>query len=234
MAGYREHISVSGMLGVLYGAGAVFGFGFTPVQGALAGCLTWVAGMLPDLDSQSGRPVRELFSLIAAVTPLVLTERLLKWGGSTEGAMLLAIALYAAVRFGGAALLGKLAVHRGMFHSIPAMLIAMELTFLGYESPSVMVKLLMAVGVGLGFLSHLVLDEMYSVEWTGVRLRLNQAAGSALKLIGKSFFGNVMAYGLLGLLSYVALVDIGWLERPRDIRPPHLRQAMEPGLPQRS
>ena len=54
MAGYREHISVSGLLGVTVGVGATYGFGFTPIQGAIAGCLTGVAGMLPDLDSASG------------------------------------------------------------------------------------------------------------------------------------------------------------------------------------
>ena len=46
MAGYREHISVSGVLGVFYGVGSVLVFEFSPVQGALAGVLTWVAGML--------------------------------------------------------------------------------------------------------------------------------------------------------------------------------------------
>jgi hypothetical protein len=60
MAGYRTHVSVSGLLGIAYGAAAAYFFGtmFTPVQGALAGVLTWVAGMLPDVDSDSGKPVR--------------------------------------------------------------------------------------------------------------------------------------------------------------------------------
>lgn len=214
MAGYREHISVSGLLGVGYGAGAWYAFGFSPVQGALAGTLTWFAGMLPDLDSETGKPVREIFGLLAAAAPVVLMPRLLQWGQDPETAMLLAILLYAGIRGGGAMVLGKLAVHRGMFHSIPALLIAAELTFLGYKSDSLSVRLLMAGGVALGFFSHLLLDELYSVEWTGIRLRLNQAAGSALKLFGKSFLPNVVCYGLLCALTYFTLIDVGLLERP--------------------
>ncbi len=231
MAGYREHISVSSMLGVGYGLGATFGFGFTPAQGVLAGCLTGIAGMLPDLDSQTGKPVRELFSLLGALAPTLMMPYLWEWGGTIEGAMLLAIGMYAAIRYGGAMVLGKLAVHRGMYHSIPALLIATELTFLCYKTPYISVKILMATGVALGFLSHLVLDECYSVELSGVVLKLNQAAGSAVKLFGKNVFPNLFTYSLLALLTYVSLIDAGLVEKPdKKSVPGFLRQAMESDL----
>jgi len=228
MAGYRRHISVSGFLGVGYGIASYYLFEFTPVQGALAGILTWIAGMLPDLDSQSGKPVREIFSLLAAVTPLTMMGHLLKWGRNPEEVMLLAVLLYAGIRYGSAWILGKLAVHRGMFHSIPAMLIAAELVFLAFRSDSVLVRLLMAGGVAVGFLSHLLLDELYSVEWSGVRIRLNKYAGSAFKLFGGEFLPNVVTYALLSVLSYASLVDVGLLESPKTTRPAKLlRQAFQ-------
>lgn len=218
MAGYREHITVSGLLGVGYGFGAAIGFGFSPVQGALAGCLTGVAGMLPDLDAQSGRPVRELFSLTAAVVPIMLMERIVELSGSFEGTMLVSVLLYAAIRFGGAAVLAKLAVHRGMFHSIPALLIAAQTAFLCYKSDDVRVKLLMSAGVALGFLSHLILDEMYSVQWSGIRLKLNKAAGSAVKVFAKSAGANLVAFGLLAFVTYASLVDAGVVEQHDQIK----------------
>ena len=228
MAGYREHISVSGLLGVGYGLGAVFALGFTPVQGALAGILTWVAGMLPDLDSQSGRPVREIFGLLAAVAPFVMMRHLMQWAGDPEGAMLLAVLIYAGIRYGAGTVLGRISVHRGMFHSVPALLIAAELAFLGYKSESNTVKLLMAGGVAVGFLSHLVLDELYSVEWTGIRIRLNKAAGSAIKLVGKNLVPNIVTYSLLMVLTYATLVSIGLVEDPGSYgATPSLRQAAE-------
>lgn len=216
MAAYREHVSISGLLGTGYGFAAWFFFAFTPVQSVLAGVLTWIAGMLPDLDSQSGKPVREVFSLLAAAAPLAMMGRLQRIGGSPEDALLLAIALYAGIRYGGALLLGKLSVHRGMFHSLPALLIAAECTFLAYESPSLSVRLLMAGGVAMGFLSHLVLDELYAVQWTGLRLRLNKFAGSALKLFGPRFVPNVFTYALLGVLTYATLVNLGLLPPPQN------------------
>jgi hypothetical protein len=115
-----------------------------------------------------------------------------------------------------------------MFHSIPAMLIAAELVFLAFRSDNVNVRLLMAGGVAVGFLSHLLLDELYSVEWSGVRIRLNKYAGSAFKLFGREFLPNVVTYALLGVLSYAALVDVGLLESPKKTQPAKLlRQAFQ-------
>ena len=53
MAAYREHITVSGILGVAYASAAVFLFGYSLVQAAIVGVLTWVAGMLPGVDKEA-------------------------------------------------------------------------------------------------------------------------------------------------------------------------------------
>ncbi|MEX0715069.1 MAG: metal-dependent hydrolase [Planctomycetaceae bacterium] len=228
MAGYREHIGVSGLLGAAYGAAATWAAGFTPVQGALAGGLTWVSGMFPDLDAQSGRPVRELFGLLAAILPMLLMRRLLAWSQSVESSVAIAFAIYGVIRFGGPVVLGWFSVHRGMFHSIPALVIAAECAFLAYQSDDAGVRFLMAGGVALGFLSHLVLDEVYSVQWSGLRLKLNKAAGSALKLFGKNVMPNIFCYGLLVVLTYATLADIGLIEREHPPgAAPFLRQAAE-------
>ena len=220
MAGYREHISVSGMCGAAYGAAATLVCGFTPVQGALAGVLTWVAGMLPDLDADGGKPVREIFGLLGAVVPLIAIRHLMRWCGSVDGVVLSAIVIYALTRYGGATLLKRLSVHRGMFHSIPALLIAAELMFLGYVSDSIAVKLLMAGGVAVGFLSHLLLDELYSVQWAGLRLKLSKSAGSAFKFASSRWAPNVFTYATLMFLTYLTLIDVGVIREPEETAPP--------------
>jgi len=228
MAAYREHITVSSTLGIGVGLSATWILGFSGVQGALAGCLTGIGGMLPDLDSKSGKPVREIFGLVAAAAPMLMMRRLIEWGGSFDGAMLLAVLLYVTIRYGTAHFLALVAVHRGMFHSIPAMLIAGELAFLGYKSESMAVKVLMAVGVMIGFASHLILDELYSVEWNGVRVKLNKYAGSAFKLLGKNWSANIVTYGLLFTLTFALLEDSGATKpSPRTPAPGVLRQATE-------
>ena len=70
MAGFQTHISVSTITGVGYG---VWGYNCgAPLETCiLAGGLCSVAGMLPDLDSDSGRPVQEI-SAFAAVVPMLM------------------------------------------------------------------------------------------------------------------------------------------------------------------
>lgn len=212
MAAYREHVSVSGLLGVAVGLGSWQLLGFTVVQGMLAGWFTAIGGILPDLDSESGRPVREMFGLTAAVAPLLLLGRVLYWTGlpnDPETVMMLFLAMYLGVKYGLAMIVGRFSVHRGMFHSVPALLIAAQGTYLAYPGDTVRAKLLMGAGVGIGFFSHLLLDEMYSVQWSGVRVTLKKSAGSALKLFGPRFGPNAAAYMLLAGLTVVTLSEAG-------------------------
>lgn len=207
MAGFRTHITVAAGLGAGYGAAAVDPLGFGPEPAVLAAGLTAVGGMLPDLDSDSGRPIKELFGLAAAVVPLLLLPRLQQMDLSHEGMLAFLVGCYVFVRYGLAWALKQVTVHRGMFHSIPAMLIAGLVVYLEYGSPNRGVRMLLAGGVMLGFLSHLVLDEIYSVDFNGVRLKLKSSAGSALKFFSPSFIGTTVCYTILGALLILAYTD---------------------------
>jgi membrane-bound metal-dependent hydrolase YbcI (DUF457 family) len=214
MAGTHQHVTVSTLLGVGYGAGAVWGLGFEPAHGALAGTMTALGGLLPDLDLPTSIPVRELFGFTAALVPLLLLERLIAWAGSPEAIVLGAAGIYLLVRYGGAWVLDKLTIHRGMFHSMPAAIIVAELVFLVYHHPNVWVRALPAVGIFLGFCSHLVLDELYSVRVRGVGVRLAKSAGSALKWRSSSAAANFVTYLLLAAASYAVCLDQGVVDRP--------------------
>lgn len=223
MANYREHITVSSLLGLGYGLGAVMAFRFTPLQGVLAACFTGVAGMLPDLDSDNGRPVREMFGLLGAVAPLLLVNRVvaaLGLPGDPETIMLVIVALYVLIRYGGAALVSRLSVHRGMFHSLPALIIAAEAVYLAYPGPRPEVRLLMAGGVALGFLSHLLLDELHSVHVKDRRLQLKRSSGTALKWSGDRIIPNAFSYTLMLTLAYAVLLEAGWFDQQSTGGPP--------------
>ena len=207
MAGFRTHITVSTVCGIAYGGVAVEPLGFGTETALLAAGVTAVGGMLPDLDSDSGVPVRELSGLSAAVVPLLLTPRLIASGLTQEGVLATLGGLYLLIRYGAGRAFRRLTVHRGMFHSIPAMLIAGLVVYLEYQSPDRGVRLLLAGGVMLGFLSHLVLDEVYSVDFNGVRLRLAKSAGSALKFVSPSWTATCICYGILGGLALLAYAD---------------------------
>jgi hypothetical protein len=217
MAAFREHITFSMLLGVGYGVASSTVLGFTPIQGCLAAGLTGIAGMLPDLDLDTGRPGKEMFGVVAAIAPMFLVHHVLTWlrlPYDAETILLTMIVLYFGIRFGVQFIVNKLSIHRGMFHSIPAMLIAADIAYLGYPGRTMGVKLLMAGGVIVGFLSHLILDEIYSVEWNGVAVRMKKSAGSALKVAGPTFLPNVFTFALCGTLTFAVLTQMGLLNGP--------------------
>ncbi|MCA8989517.1 MAG: metal-dependent hydrolase [Planctomycetaceae bacterium] len=211
MAAFREHVTVSGMLGLGYGTTAYLAYGFTPIESTLAGFLTAFGGMLPDLDSKTSRPVRELFGILAAVTPLLILGEVVKalnLPTTREAGALTFIALYMLIRYGGSWLVGQVAVHRGMFHSIPAGFIAGQIAFLAHCDSPIPTKWLIALGIMVGFFSHLILDEAYSFQWTGTRIKLKKSFGTALKFVGKDHAANLVAYGILVTLSYAVFGNI--------------------------
>ena len=210
MASYRGHLAFAAGLGVAYGGVGLWSWGLDWGTALLGAGLTTLGGLLPDLDSDSGVPVRELFGVAAAVTPFLLHDRLQLEGVSREQTLVLLAGVYLFIRYVLSSVFKHWTVHRGMFHSIPALLIAGLATYLlypRYPGDHVVVRLFLAGGVMLGFLSHLVLDELCSVDLTGARLRLNKYAGSALKLASSSWGATLTAYLLLAALSYQT-----WLE----------------------
>lgn len=218
MAAFREHIAFSSLLGVGFGACAYTFLGFAPTEAALAGFLAGCGGMLPDLDSPNARPGQEIFSLMAAISPLVMVGHVLRWTGfpnDTETVMLVMVGIYFAVRYGGAWLVDKVSVHRGMFHSLPAMLIAAEIAWLAYPSDRVRVKLLMGAGISLGFFSHLFLDEVYAVKWTGMLPELKKSFGTAIKFSTEALLPTVFTWGLLATLTFIIGQQTGILGPPQ-------------------
>ncbi len=108
MAGFKTHITVSSLLGVGYGGAAYFMYGVPWPTCALAGGLCGVSGMLPDIDSDSGTPLRESMAFAAAVVPMMLLHRFQHWGMSHELIILAGAAVYLLIRFGFSALLETL------------------------------------------------------------------------------------------------------------------------------
>jgi hypothetical protein len=209
MASYRGHLTFSSLLGGLYGSADVIyrdaGWG----EALLGAGLTTLGGLLPDLDSDSGVPVRELFGAAACIVPCFLFLRFKHLGLPEDQMLLLLGGIYLFIRYVLSAIFKRWTVHRGMFHSLPAMLISGLVVFLSYNSPNRNVRVYLACGVMLGFFSHLILDEIYSVDFMGMTLKLNKYAGSAVKLASPSWPATLVCYTILGALLY-----LGWLEWP--------------------
>ncbi|NIL99066.1 MAG: metal-dependent hydrolase, partial [Planctomycetales bacterium] len=110
MAGFKTHITTSTTLGIAYGGAGLW---LLPEPGGelpLAACvlatgLCSIGGMLPDLDSDSGIPLRETVAFTAAVVPMLLIHRWSHLGLSHEMMVIVGGLIYLLIRFGLFALL---------------------------------------------------------------------------------------------------------------------------------
>jgi hypothetical protein len=206
MAGFETHITVSTVTGIGYG---LWGWqcGATPETCILAAGLCSVSGMLPDLDSDSGRPVQEMSCFAAAVIPMLMLERFENFGWSREMMVLAAAAIYVAVRFGVAELFKRFTVHRGMWHSIPACITCGLVAFLIVAGQDLAIRAFKAGAVSLGFFSHLLIDEIWSLRLRSGRINIKKSFGTALKFWGGNSYANFSVYAKLAVLGFLAVGD---------------------------
>ena len=148
----------------------------------------------PDIDSDTGRPRELVLSFLGIAIPIVL---LFNISDSTSSENILAATLisFFLVRYILGYLLAKFTVHRGLWHSIPAAVLCSEITYLLFFDLPVKVRLLYALSVLGGFISHLLLDEMYSVKV--LALDTKRSFGTALKFTGPSKLQTFLLYFLI-------------------------------------
>jgi len=206
VADFRTHIAWSTVVGIGYGVyGNLQG---APLETAvLAGGLCSVAGMLPDLDSDSGRPAREMFPFVAALAPGLMHDRFRQWGLSNTWIAVATGGIYLFIRFAIGGLFKRFTVHRGMWHSVPACLIAGLLTFLACSQQPLMLRLYLSLAVMLGFTVHLVLDEIWSINFSTTKVGLKSSWGTALKFFDDNLGPNIVTYGLLLVLGAAVAGD---------------------------
>jgi membrane-bound metal-dependent hydrolase YbcI (DUF457 family) len=206
MAGYKAHMA----FGMLTAAGWTFIVITLSLVSAwflpLIFVATVVGAFLPDLDSDTGAPLKILliiFSVIgSAVTGWIVLNQ--------EESSLLQLAGF--VAFSGlfiyyviGGIFKKLTNHRGIFHSIPAVVLSamLTLTLLNLIDLDLNIKMMVSLGVGLGYLCHLILDELNStVNLGGIPFIPNKSIGTALKLYSKNWKLSLGVYGITGWLIF--------------------------------
>jgi len=141
-----------------------------------------LGSMLPDIDSDSSSPLRAGFAIISLCAAFLLMFSLARWFHSLAELLLIWLAGYLVVRGLIFALFNRLTTHRGIFHSVPA---AVCFTFITVLFADRIWNLppgtawTAGLFVGSGYLVHLLLDEIYSVNLFGVQTR--RSFGTALK-----------------------------------------------------
>jgi hypothetical protein len=201
MADFKTHVMgaalVSGALATVVAMSGI------PTQSQVFGYFTLgvAGGLLPDIDSESSIPIRIAYQVISLLAALMTIFAFADTYTFVE-LLILGLLTYGFVRYVVFPLFLHLTVHRGLVHSIPAAAICALLTIIlagRFFDGSDRHAWLCGVFIFIGFLVHLTLDELYSVDLLGRRLK--KSFGSALTLgDNKNMLGSIALYGvMLGL-----------------------------------
>lgn len=149
-----------------------------------------LGSVLPDIDLKDSRPSKAMFSglaiffsfvvLFSAADKLSIAEMFIAWLGTLVF-----------VRYGAKAFFHSLSYHRGIWHSILAAVFCSVVTAIVYFwilRRHDGVAWLAAGFMFAGFLTHLILDEIYSVDVMDVRIK--SSFGTAVKLVDTSRWGH--------------------------------------------
>ena len=154
----------------------------SPNEAGLAFVLGTFGSLMPDIDADNSKSIGIAFTVVSLlVTTLAVFVKSTTY--SLVEMLLMAGVVFSLIRFGFIGLFRKISKHRGMFHSIPVAMIW------GVVTAIIMhlffdLNALLSWSYGLmitwGYLVHLLLDEIYSVD-LGNR-RVKKSFGTALKL----------------------------------------------------
>ncbi len=161
-----------------------------------------IGGILPDIDLDKAIPSRILFNALGAIGAFIALFSLAKQYSIAE-LWIVWLGVYLGVRYGGHRLFQDRTRHRGIFHSVLAGAFFMVLTAIIFdrvfgEPPAL--AWLTGLFVLIGFIIHLALDEIYSVDIEGAAIK--KSFGTALKLFD---YHSWRASGLMGV-AFAGLV----------------------------
>ena len=141
-----------------------------------------VGGILPDIDSDSSIPTRMAFTVASVLGAFMMVFYFARALSLIE-LVLLGLVTYAVVRHGLFTVMTQFTRHRGVIHSIPAGVFAGLLAVLIADrvfAAQITTAWTVGVFVCMGFLVHLLLDEFYSVDMRGMKVK--KSFGTAFSL----------------------------------------------------
>lgn len=158
-----------------------------------------IGGILPDIDHENSIPVRILqFVLANLLAFLIISKYLVKLKLFEIIGIWVGIYLFFEVLF---YFFKKYTVHRGIIHSIPVGVLFSLMTMI-FLNKILKLSITKSYYIGLfvliGYFTHLILDEIYSVDIAGKRLK--KSFGSAFKLFSNQKYINILVYSLIFIL----------------------------------
>ena len=205
MANFRTHLAVAT---VVSSTVAVAGFGVglygvsTAVFGAIIGT---IGGLLPDIDLRTSRPAKKFFAIAELFLATLMAILYASHHVGTDAvinALVIWVVVFCLLKYVVFEIFHRVTVHRGMVHSVPYMAVfALLVVYGAYHGLklTVLVSWLFGGFLFVGSLVHLILDELYSVDIWG--LKLKKSSGTAFKFFESNKpISYAVLYAALGLL----------------------------------
>jgi LexA-binding, inner membrane-associated putative hydrolase len=203
MANFTTHIAVgtvaSGLMSTLVMAANIV----TPEQILTLAAAGTLGSVLPDVDLKDSRPSQAMFSLLAVFIAFAVLFNI-GWRYSIAEMWILWAATYIGTRYIGGWIFHRLSYHRGIYHSILAGAFFAFLTAAIYRhllGANETLAWLGGIFMFVGYLVHLTLDEMYSVDVMDVRVKAS--FGTALKLYDTKHLGHSAAMAVAAVLAFL-------------------------------
>lgn len=205
MANFKTHFfvaaGVSGVAAIACMKAGVVQATETPVLLALG----TFGGLLPDIDSDHSVPIRISFNLLAFALAFLMMSVFINRYTVLELAAVW-IGVFVGVRYLVLELFIKLTTHRGSIHSLLAgaffALCAVAVSEHWFAKPGAIAWMYGAF-VGLGFVTHLLLDELFSVDL--LNRRVKRSFGTALKIASLEYWQSSLLLLVATLFLYSAL-----------------------------
>ena len=199
MAGFKTHLAG----GVLTGAGAsaisFLSFDLNIIQAFSVFVMGSLGGILPDLDSDSGKPLTLLFGTISVLLPALLLNRIVRQTSvSPEFLVSYFVCCYFLINSLICELVKKITVHRGIMHSVPFAVLSGEFSYLLFISSGHDMATIIGLSIFAGCLVHLILDELnsFSLKFGFIPI-LKHSSGTALKLRSANNLVTLLVYCLI-------------------------------------
>lgn len=205
MANFKQHITGGFITGAISAGIAFVAYGTTLLQAGIAFILGALGSALPDIDCDTSTPLKFLFGYIGVVVPVIALQYFIK-NATMETTLLFIVFGYIIIKDIVSILFLKFTKHRGIFHSIPMAVIFGQLTFLLFFDSLLKIRIVFAIACVFGFLTHLIMDEIWSVDLMGGNIK--KSFGSAVTFKGESALKTTLAYITIVILSIIIFITL--------------------------
>jgi membrane-bound metal-dependent hydrolase YbcI (DUF457 family) len=213
MANFKTHVAGGIIVGLGFSSIGYLSFNLDLIQSFAIFTIGLLGGIIPDLDSDSGKPLALISGSLSVLLPALLLNKVTTPDKLSPEFLISYFAFsYFLINYIACELIKKFTVHRGIMHSIPFSFLVAEVTYLLFTSSGQKMATMASLALFFGCLVHLILDELNAFYFKfGFIPLLNKSSGTALKLYSSGFLINIFIYSLVFGVAFIIFNSVLFL-----------------------